>query len=135
MADDFQLFPDVEALCSEWLREQLSARVYSTIPSNPVYPLMTVKRIGGLPADRARLDRANLQIDVWGNNKSEARDLADSARRQLHRMEGRIFSTGAGDVVNAVVTGVRDNLGMTWLPDPSSDRDRYIFGVSVYAHQ
>ena len=52
--------PDAEALVSYELRTQLSARVYSSLPSSPVYPLITIKRIGGIPTDRVRLDRANI---------------------------------------------------------------------------
>lgn len=132
---DFQAFPDLEALVSEVLREELPSRVYSSIPADPVYPLMTVKRIGGLPAVAPRLDRSRLQIDVWGNNKSEARDLADSARVKVHQMEGQTYRVADGDVVDAVVTAVEDILGLTWLPDEATARDRYIFGVDVYAHQ
>jgi len=131
---DHQSFPDLEALCSQVLRNELSARVYSSIPSNPTYPLITIKRIGGIPAVIQRLDAAALQVEVWGNSKSEARDLADSARVELHEMEGKIYSTGSGYVADAVVTAVRDNLGLTWLPDDLTDRDRYLFGVRVYAH-
>ncbi len=126
--------PDVEALVAYELRTTLSARVYSSIPTNPVWPLITVKRIGGTPADRVRLDRANIQIDVWGNNKSEARDLADSARVKLHAMEPKVCTTGAGYPVNGIITGIADTFGLTWLPDPLTDRDRYIFAVYVYAH-
>jgi hypothetical protein len=129
-----QAFPDIEALCAEQVRETLSARVYSSIPRDPVYPLITVKRIGGVPAVRERLDSARLQLDVWGTSKSEARDLADQARVVLHGMESKVYSVTGGDAVNAVVTGVVDNLGLTWLPDPVTDRDRYIFGVVIYAH-
>lgn len=127
--------PDSEALASSVLRTQLSARVYSSIPSNPTFPLMTVKRIGGIPADRVRLDRARLQIDVWGNSKSEARDLADAARVVLHAMENKTYRVSAGAVVDAVVTGVEDELGLSWQPDPVTDKDRYILGVALYVHK
>jgi hypothetical protein len=35
--------------------------------------------------------------------------------------------------VSAFISGVEDSLGLTWQPDPSTGRDRYIFGVSIYA--
>lgn len=126
--------PDVEAIVAYELRTTLSARVYSSIPRDPVWPLITVKRIGGLPRDRARLDGPSLQIEVWGNSKAEARDLADAARVKLHAMEPKVCTTGAGYPVNATITGVADTLGLTWLPDPVTNRDRYLFGVTVFAH-
>src|SRR5262245_13011214 len=101
-----QAFPDVEALVAYELRTQLPANVYSSIPRNPTYPLITIKRIGGIPTDRIRLDSVSLQLDVWGNSKSEARDLADSARVKLHAMEGKVMTTAAGYPVNGTITGV-----------------------------
>ena len=130
--------PDAEALVSYELRTQLSARVYSSLPSSPVYPLITIKRIGGIPTDRVRLDRANIQVEVWGSpgqtTKSTIRDLADSVRVKLHAMEGKVMTTAAGYPVNGTCTGVTDTLGLAWLPDPVSAADRYIFGVSAFLH-
>jgi hypothetical protein len=129
--------PDAEALVSYELRTQLSARVYSSIPRTPVFPFILVKRIGGIPTVRERLDRANIQLEVWGTSgtsKSTIRDLADSARVKLHAMEGKVMTTGAGYPVNGTCTGVTDTLGLAWLPDPVTDADRYIFAVYVYLH-
>ena len=127
-------FPDIEAIVAYELRTQLSARVYSSIPENPTFPLIIVKRIGGIPSDRIRLDSASLQIEIWGNSKSEAFDLAASARKTVFGLEPKVCTTGAGYPVNAIVTGVSDSLGLTWLPDPVTDKDRYIFGLLVFAH-
>ena len=136
----FDPFPDFEALAAQAIREVVDCGVYSSIPKTPTYPLITVKRIGGIPAEMHRLDVANLQIDVWGTTKSEARDLADEARLALHGMEGRAFSEGddsgaSGDVGSGFICAVDDSLGLTWLPDPVTARDRYVFGCSVFGHQ
>jgi hypothetical protein len=45
-------------------------------------------------------------------------------------MEGNSYT----DPVAATVTAVDDDLGLTWLPDEVTNRDRYIFGVSVFCH-
>ena len=127
-------FPDTEAIVSYWLRTSLSARVYSSIPRDPVWPLITVKRIGGIPTVRQRLDRVNIQLEVWGNSKSEARDLADAARVAIYLLEPKVCTTGAGFPVNATITGVEETLGLAWLPDPVTDRDRYITSFYIYAH-
>lgn len=128
------VFPNVEAIVGEVLRDAnisgLSTRVYSGVPKTPTYPLITVKRIGGVPVERHRLDRARIQIDVWGENKGQALTIASTARSVLIGIEGQSFT----DPVVGTVTAVDDDLGLTWLPDPVTDRDRYIFGVSVIAH-
>lgn len=129
MTQLFLHFPDTEAIASVALRNA-GYRAGSSIPANPTYPLLVIKRIGGTPADKRALDRANLQIDVWGNSKSECRDLANAARIVLMSLEGTTSSD-----FNGVVTCVEDNLGLFWLPDQETKRDRYIFGVSIYAKQ
>jgi hypothetical protein len=128
------VFPDAEALAGAVLRGDLACGVYSSIPKSPTFPLVTVFRIGGTPEERHRLDFASLQIDVWGTSKTEARDIAAEARSLLHGMEGQTYTLVGGDPDDAAVTGVSDTLGLTWLPDPETYRDRYIFGVGLYLH-
>ena len=129
---DFSPFPDSEAIASAQLRDQdvCGGRVYSSHPKkDPVYPLAVVRRLGGVPAVRRRLDAARIQVDVYGNNKSEARAAAEAARLALHRAEGTTFAEFEGHV-----TGVEDELGLTFLPDPDTARDRYTFSVALFAH-
>lgn len=121
--------PDIEAICGVALRAA-GFRAYSSIPDNPQYPLITIKRIGGAPVDKRVLDRANIQIDVWGDGKSQCRDLARDSRLVLLSLEGSTSSD-----FNGVVTAVNDSLGLTWLPDDLTKRDRYIFSLMVYAKQ
>jgi len=129
VAQLFLHFPDSEAIAGAALRSA-GYRAYSSIPANPTYPLMTVKRVGGIPRDKRMLDRANIQIDVWGDSKSQCRDLADQARRVLMSLEGTTSSD-----FNGVITCVEDSLGLFWLPDQETKRDRYIFSVVLYAKQ
>jgi len=127
-------FPDVEAIVAAQLRGAELAvgdRVYTEVPEDPTYPLVTVSRVGGLPAIRRYLDAAEVQIDVWGTSKAEARDIADAARVACHDMEGNAFT----DPVTAWVSAVEDATGLFWVPDPLTGRDRYLFGVRVYLHE
>lgn len=130
----YDIFPDAEALCAEALRDAsisgLDTRVYSSIPKDPTYSLATVKRLGGIPVERHRLDTANIQIDVWGTSKAAALDIAQEARTALHEMEGQSYT----DPVNGFIAGVNDWTGLTWLPDTATNRDRYVFGVSLILH-
>lgn len=124
--------PDIESVCSTALREAgvCGGRSYSSIPATPAWPLALVKRLGGTPIVWQRLDAARIQVEVYGNNKSEARDEADAARRALFALQGQVSSDGT-----AYVTGVRDELGLTWLSDPGHPKqDRYVFAVRCFAH-
>jgi len=123
-------FPDIEAMIRSALADANVAggRVYSSVPARPTYPLVQVQRLGGLPAVERRLDRARIQIDVWGNSKSEAFDIAETARLVAHEAEATAFGEWHG-----FITAVEDELGMTFLPDPETNRDRYVFAVAVYA--
>lgn len=127
---DYEVFPDAEKLVGDALRAAsltVGSRVYSSIPKTPTFPLITIQRTGGTPVERHRLDQARIQVDVWGESKSQAHDIAQAARVAIHRMEG---STPTG----AVIGGVDDILGLAWSPDPVTHRDRYIFGVSITLH-
>lgn len=139
---DALILPDVEAISSFAIRIASIPGligVYSSIPAkNPRYPLATVKRLGGAPANKHRLDMARIQVDVWGGapkdgpgapSKSDIQDIAQLARVELLMMEGKEFTVP----VRAFVTAVRDSMGITWSPDPTTGRDRYIFAMNVYA--
>lgn len=124
--------PDMEAVAAVALRSAsitgVGTRVYSSIPRDPTYPLITVSRIGGIPAVREALDTANIQIDVWGGTKSEAHDIAARARVVLLTLAGTLITSP----VRAWISAVEDSLGLTWQPDAVTGRDRYIFGVEMY---
>jgi uncharacterized protein DUF3168 len=130
----FNVFPDAEAVVGKAIRDAsisgLGNRVYSSIPNNPTWPLVLVRRIGGVPAVRQYLDTANVQIEVWGDTKANAQSIAQQARTAVLNLEGRTLT----DPVNAFVTGVDDSLGLFWMPDQETSRDRYIFGMLIWLH-
>lgn len=140
MSPLFLALPDVEAAVGKLLRDAgvASGRVYSSIPRTPTYPLLVVQRVGGVPAEKHKLDSASIQIDAWARlpseasgvgGKAEARDLAELARRTL-------YTNGEGAYVTAFdcqITAIEDELGFRFLPDSESKRDRYLFSVRVFA--
>lgn len=83
------VLPDVEGGVRAALRADdgvsalVDQRVYFGVPSNPVWPLVTVQRIGGGddPGD-APIDQALVQIDCWGadRNKTQAWAVAAAVR-------------------------------------------------------
>lgn len=141
VAADYLVMPDLEAISSWALRQAnisgLGTRVYSSIPRTPTYPLVVVKRSGGIPAVAEALDAPRIQFEVWGGapgdsdpvpTKGTIEDIAQLARVTLLRMQGQSFTTP----VRAYVTGVTDSMGISWSPDPTTNRDRYIFAMNVY---
>lgn len=127
------VFPDAEAAVSKAIRAGLpGTRVYSSIPKRPTYPLVLVRRYGGVPVMRRRLDMAEIQLDVYGSTKSEARLLASQVRAAIHEAEATTVEISTGD---AWISGVKDTQGLLWMPDEiNPDLNRYIFSVSVYLH-
>ena len=129
----FDTFPDVEAIAARRLRDagitNLGTRVYSSIPGDPTYPLIVLRRLGGEPAVRTSLDAGRLEIQVWGESKSQAHDIAATARVKLLELEGEIISVPVG----AFVTAVNDDQGLTWDPDNLTGYDRYVFAMRIFA--
>jgi len=126
--------PDAEELATAYLRgvsDVTTAAVggiHTEVPKNPTWPLLVVRRIGGRPRDRRWVDAPRLQIDAWADvgEKKAAHDLAAIARAALQDMAG-IYDQG-------IVTGVDDDLALTWQPDPVTSRARYLFGIVAYTH-
>lgn len=125
-------FPDAEAVVIQALLAAAITNAGTSVPSDGGYPFITVRRIGGVPAVRQALDAADIQVDVWADvdMKSEAHDLAQDARVAIHESDNQIIEYDTNTY--AWVAGVDDMLGLSWLPDPVSKRDRYTFGVRVY---
>lgn len=124
-------FPDIEAGCISALvgANVAGGNVASRVPASGDFPCVVVRRLGGLPAVERHLDTARIQVDVWADDdaQAEARDIADTARRVLHELEGYAIADG-------FVTAVTDETGLMLLPDPDTGRARYLFSVYVYAH-
>lgn len=134
MSNNFDVFPDSEAMVGTLIRADAyisgnKIGVYSSIPKTPTLPFIVIRRVGGLPAVRERLDRASLQIDVFGANKGAAYDLAAIVRTIILDAEGTTQARG-------FISHVQDELGMTFIPDMdfSPPIDRYTFGMAVFCH-
>lgn len=122
--------PDVEATVVAHLKaaDVCQRRVSASVPSDPTWPLVTVQRVGGIVAVRRYLDRAAIQVDAWGDSKTEAYAAATAAYAALLDMEGQSFPA-----TQVFVSSVDDELGFTWSPDPETSRARYLFRVAVHA--
>ena len=126
-----QTLVDAERLVGDWLRSHadITAIVANRVATEVLArPCLKLGRIGGVPVVRQHLDAARLQLDAYASNRGGARDLAVRAQAALHAMPAASHALG-------VVTGVDDDLGLTWSPDPDlNDGPRFVFGVTVYLH-
>lgn len=130
-------FPDAEAFVAWAIRTAAISGVggvYSSLPKTPPYPVVVVGRIGGIPVERHRIDAPSIQIDVWGGDQSTAHDIAQAARAAVHECEGGSFGVTDDCPVKITVTAVEDTLGLSFIPDPMTFRDRYIFGLRLVTH-
>lgn len=139
MTTTAQVFPDAELIAVTWMNADadITCEVSTELPDDsaggsPVWPLITLQRVGGTPSVRRRCDVAHLQVNVWGdpnalNGRRDCNTLARTARASLMDMAGYAHSSGD-------VTGVDDVLGLMWAPDDSRDPTvpRYLFTVAVY---
>lgn len=129
------VLPDIEKLVIDWalatteVASLVDDRIYGAVPANPTFPLIRVIRVGGAPTSRLLwLDRALLQVDVWGGPKSTVRLVAETMRAHLSAALVGPHDLGA---VTAVEIGA-----LTWLPDDSyaPAKPRYSFDVAVTYH-
>jgi len=125
--------PYAEKLVGQVVREALDVKVHSSIPAVPVYPLVIIKRFGGVPAVRARLDSPELQFDCYADTKTEAFRLASSVRKAVHEAEGTYVEQGED---HCWITSVADSGGPQHVPDGANPpKDRYILSLRVDVHQ
>jgi hypothetical protein len=129
---DLRILGDVELLAVEWLKAQaaivaeVDARVYTALPHKPAFPAIRLFRVGGFLPIEQHLDVPRLQVEAFALSRYDARIVAATAQAALHAMTG-VHAEG-------VVTAVLDGTGLTWSPDPPTNRPRYLFDVLVYIH-
>lgn len=129
--ESYDVFPNWEGLISSIIRNAIGTRVYSSLPKTPTYPLIIITRIGGVPLEEHQLDQASIQVRVWGENKKQALELAQAARVALHEGEAVTYTVGDDWPVGGFIASVKDTTGISWAPDNDTERDGYVFGVSV----
>lgn len=128
------LLPDLEQLVREVLLldprivELVGPRISATLPDAPVFPLVTLTRVGGAPSVLEWVDSGRVQLDAWAATKAGASDLARELIRALADARGRRVP-GVG-----VLTAVSVVLGPLWQPDPDTLRPRYLVDVQAVAH-
>lgn len=109
---------DVESAVRQWTRDQGFVAFFG-VNNNGTFPQITLQRIAGPDDD------CLIQWDVWGGTKAEAATTEASLRTALTGMSVYVHDGvrlhGASDPTSR------------WLPDPDSDRPRYIVEASITA--
>jgi hypothetical protein len=129
----FEEFPDCEAVIAYAIRNAGITDLdgaYSSVPKDPPDNYVVVTRLGGQPLERHHLDQARIQLDCWAVSSTVAHDIAQAARVAVMALEG----TTVHDPVDAFITAVDDALGLTFLPDPDTGKDRYVLSLLVALH-
>lgn len=134
MPDQTDLFPDLKKVGIDVLLTAgvNGTKVASSLPSSAgsgswSWPVVVIRRLGGLPLNPRRIDRANLQIEVWGASQKECFDIWNLSRKAL-------FDAVGTTVDQCVITNARVTLGPQDIPDPPTGRDRVIGMVALFGH-
>lgn len=133
-----RLLADVEKLVIQHLLTymELEALVGDRIGSRKdgPYPRLTITRLGGSAGPiPAHLDAARIQVEAWadhakdGGGKKAANDVARTAQAAMYEMVNVSHEEG-------VVTDVQCILGPSWVPDPVTERPRYLLDFIVRVH-
>ena len=124
---------DIEAALIEFLSadpdlSDLHEGISTELPAGAVLPRIRLNRAGGVSSPEGWLDAPRVAVDCWGNTKDQAWNLASTCLPVLlTRLAGGTFEGG-------VITNVRPELGITWAPDPDTDKARYTFTVIITTH-
>lgn len=132
------VLPDVEQLVVDYLRAssdvgaEIGDRIWPEKPSTtPAEPYALVQRLGGAVAVPRRLDGARIQIDVYGGSRFSCHRAARAIRAAMWEAHKVSHSLG-------VVTGVDEESGPAWTPDPVDTagrrKPRYTQSLIVFVH-
>lgn len=131
-------YGDVESAAKAWLattdvaplvtRTAGGLSVFLAMPASAPTPCVIVRRVGGGPAVRKDLpeDHSRLSFDCWADTRSQAILIARTLIAECDSL-GR----NGGYIAGSVYLCVADVLSLLWLPDPDSDKPRYIVDALV----
>lgn len=109
---------DVESAVRQWTRDEGFTAFFGA-NNNGSFPQIVIHRVAGPDDD------CLIEWTVWGGTKQEAADTEAALRTSLSGLSNYVHDGirlhGASDPTSR------------WLPDPDSDRPRYIVEASVTA--
>lgn len=130
-------FADVENLVKTWLLTTTVAPlvtvgtrvdIYFAMPTAAPIPSIVLSRAGGAPRRRSDLPEevTRISFDCWGTSRAQAGTICRALMAELDSLAriGPFITAGTLLAVGEVASVV-------WLPDPDSDRPRYIVDALV----
>lgn len=130
-------YADVENLVKTWALTTdvapLVARpggynIYLAMPAASPMPSVVLSRVGGGPRARKDLPEevSRISFSCWANTRAEAGVISRTLCAELETL------ARTGGYINAgTVLAAGDVVSMIWLPDPDSDKPRYIVDALV----
>jgi hypothetical protein len=130
------VLPDAELTLIQYLRARTevtskipAARIVTSIPPKPTYPIVLVSRAGGKAVVKEYIDEPALQVSVVGGTKYDCSELIRTIRAAIVSI--------ANDRVDAglLVSGFEE-VGAQWTPDTTTTPplSRYIARFTVLMH-
>lgn len=114
---------DVEGAVRTWLRSALpDVRVMFGVNNAASFPQITFFRVAGTDED------ALFQFDVWGGKGAGKASVADVAADLATALDGLSGYVAAGVRLHGA-----DKPRVSWLPEPVTDRPRYVVEASIFA--
>lgn len=134
-------YADVDLLVREWLTATPAVAslvpttsggvaIYQAPPSTPPAKLIVAKRIGGSPVVRSTVpsDRARIQFDCWATKRPDAAQISVAITEAVENLGPR---GGFLNPTGRLTTG--EVVSWLWLPDPVSDKPRYVVDALLIA--
>lgn len=137
MAYPISVLPDGELAVIQYLRSRSEVttlvpadRITTALPPNPVYPVVLVKRIGGIANAWQRIDEPALQVEVVGGSRYQCQALARTVR-------ACILAIYNDTVSEAVLVSASEEVGIQWMPDEVvvPPLPRYVARYQVLLHK
>lgn len=119
--------PDVMGMVLKYLRDNQGLPVDTKIRPNSTFPMLTARRIGGIPKERRHIDNPRINVKAYADDEITAMDAARAAHAALHQIANEKSELG-------VLCSARDTLGFTQLDDQTTDRSVVMFEVAIVAH-
>jgi hypothetical protein len=126
------VLPDIESLVVSYLKAHavigplVEGRISGELNAKTARPAISVRVVSGISPIEWRLTTPGVQIDVWGENRQQTRELALKTNAALAEMTGNIQNLG-------IVSNVRTLIVPRPMPDADDPRPRYMFEVQVTA--
>lgn len=131
-----RLLPDCEALVRDLLTADatltglVAGRVSTELPASPTWPLITLMLVTGTEVVREHLDEQVVQLSAWGDGPSGK----GTAATVIRTARAVVLAAAGMSVARGVITDSRTVQPPRWLPDPETDRPRYVCDMALRVH-